>query len=232
MQYTGCLRFVAALANILTCPDRENAMPTIQIDTLFPQILDLLAVIRQNTLDVAWVVGSLWVIQLFNAASNYALCALGIVPRHPLGLPGILFAPFIHAGFGHLFFNSVPLFLLLTGMLTYGLQQTVCATLTITIVGGLGVWVCGRNAIHVGASGLIMGYMGFILYNGYYAPTLSSWIVAVVSFYYLGSILFSIVPSSDGSSWEGHLFGFLAGVAAAYYGCMWPFALLTNQLLA
>jgi membrane associated rhomboid family serine protease len=226
------VRFVEALANIFPYADREDAMPTIQIDTLFPQLLNLLAVIRQSTVDVAWVLAMLWVIQLFNAASNYALCALGIMPRHPLGLIGIPFAPFIHAGYGHLFFNSVPLFLLLTGMLTYGLQTTVCATLMITLFGGVGVWLFGRKALHVGASGLIMGYMGFILYNGYYAPTLSSWIVAVVSFYYLGSILFSIVPSSDGSSWEGHLFGFLAGVAAAYYGCLLPFVWLANQLLA
>lgn len=212
--------------------NRENAMPTIHIDTLFPQILDLIAVIRQSTVDVAWVLGVLWVIQVFNAASNHALCALGIIPRHPLGLVGICFAPFLHAGFGHLFFNSVPFFLLLTGMLTYGLEQTICATLMITLVGGMGVWIFARKAVHVGASGLVMGYMGFILYNGYYSPSLSSWIVAVVSFYYLGSMLFSLVPSSDGSSWEGHLFGFLAGVIAAYYGCVWPFTVLTNQLLS
>ena len=206
-------------------------MPTIQINTLLSDVLNLLEVIRTGTLEVAWVIGMLWAIQLVNAASNYALCALGIVPRHPLGLMGIVFAPFIHGGFGHLFFNSVPLFLLLTGMLTYGIQPTVCATLMIVCVGGLGVWLFGRNATHVGASGLIMGYMGFILYNGYYAPTLSSWIVAVVSFYYLGSILFSVLPSADGSSWEGHLFGFLAGIAAAHYGCVFPFAILASGFM-
>jgi len=200
--------------------------------SIITQLLDLIDAIKAGAVEVSWVIGLLWIIQILNSAANNVLCVLGIIPRHPIGLFGILFAPFIHAGFNHLFFNSIPFFLLLTFMLTFGLDQTVCATLTIVVLGGLGVWLFGRKSIHVGASGLIMGYMGFIMYKGYYAANISSLIVGVVSFYYLGSILFSLIPTGGRSSWEGHLFGFLAGIFAAHYGCMPPFDTLSSYLMS
>lgn len=191
--------------------------------SLISQLLTLIEAIKQGSVDVAWVLALLWIIQVFNSISGGVLCVLGIVPRNPLGMFGIFFAPFLHGSFGHLFFNSVPLFLLLTFMLTYGLQVAICATLIIVFYSGLATWLFGRKAIHVGASGLIMGYMGFILYSGYYGSSLSGMLVAIVSFYYLGTILFSVIPTDSTTSWEGHVFGLAAGVFAAAYGCMVPF---------
>ena len=75
-----------------------------------------------------------------------------------------------------------------------------------------------------------MGYMGFILYSGYYGASLSGVLVAIVSFYYLGSILFSVIPTDSKTSWEGHVFGLAAGVFAAAYGCMEPFDSITYYL--
>ena len=200
--------------------------------SILTQLLNLIDAIKAGSVEVAWVLGLLWVIQILNSAANNALCVLGIIPRNPLGLFGILFAPFIHAGFSHLFFNSIPFFLLLTFMLTFGVHQTVCVTLMVIVLGGLGVWLFGRKSIHVGASALIMGYMGFIMYKGYYASDLSSLLIGIVSFYYLGSILFSLIPTGGRSSWEGHLFGFLAGIFAAHYGCMPPFDDLTSYFMS
>ena len=198
--------------------------------SLISELLALINAIKVGALDVAWVLGLLWVIQMFNSSVGGRLCVLGIVPRNPLGMFGIFFAPILHGSFSHLFFNSVPLFLLLTFMMTYGLHTAICATLMITFFSGLATWLFGRKSIHVGASGLIMGYMGFILYSGYYGHSLSGMIVAIVSFYYLGSILFSVIPTDSRTSWEGHLFGLLAGLFSAAYGCLPIFSAISYHL--
>lgn len=191
--------------------------------SLVSQLLDLIDSIKNGAPDVLWVLALLWIIQVFNSLVNGRLCILGIIPRNPLGMFGIIFAPFLHGGFNHLFFNSVPLFLLLTFMLTFGLHIAICASLMIIFYCGLATWLFARKSIHVGASGIIMGYMGFILYSGYYGHNLSAVLVAIVSFYYLGSILFSVFPTDSSTSWESHLFGLLSGIFTAAYGCLPPF---------
>ncbi len=200
--------------------------------TIVSELLGLLANLKNNSIDVLQIIGVLWIIQVVNSLLGNKLCLLGVVPRKIYGLIGIVFSPFIHYGFSHVFFNSIPLFILLSSMLSLGIPAAICATVTIIIIGGLGVWLCGRKAIHVGASGLIMGYMGYILYSAYYTSSVSSVVVGVLCFYYLGSILFSVVPTDESSSWEGHLFGLLAGVLAAYLGCAMPFGYITDYMLS
>lgn len=89
-------------------------------------------------------------------------------------------------------------------------------TVTILLIGGLGTWLFGRDAIHVGASGIIFGYIGFLLINGYVGPTLLTVGFALVVFLMYGKQLWAMLPSSspDTISWEGHLFGFVGGVIA------------------
>lgn len=196
--------------------------------SIITQLLQLFSTFKTVFVEVLWVLGLLWIIQLFNSMSGNVLCVLGIIPRNPIGLLGIIFSPFIHGGFGHLFFNSVPFLLLLSFMMTLGTYTSICATVTIMIIGGAAVWLFGRHAIHVGASGLIMGYMGFILYNAYYNANLASVVVGIVSLYYLGTILFSLMPDDASTSWEGHVFGFAAGIFAAHFGCLAVFASISN----
>ena len=200
------------------------------IGGVISDIMVLVQSIKTELVHVVWILLFLWVIQLFNASSGNLLCVFGISPRRPFGLVGIVMAPFLHAGFNHLFFNSVPLFLLLTALLATGLTKTICITVSVMIISGFAVWLFGRTAIHVGASGLIMGYMGYILVDAYHNPNVNSVIIGVVSFYYLGSVLFSVIPDSASESWEGHVFGFFAGVFVAYVGCIEPFATMSLNI--
>jgi membrane associated rhomboid family serine protease len=141
---------------------------------------------------------------------------LGIVPRELFGLGGIACSPFLHGNANHLFFNSIPLFFLLNLMLAYGWHPFVVFTVNIALIGGLLTWFLGRNAIHVGASGVIMGYMGFLMMQAIHQRTAYTLILGAIALYYCGSILLSLLPSDAKTSWEGHVFGFVAGLAVGY----------------
>jgi len=138
------------------------------LTNVISDVMALIQAVKEGSVEVFWVLVLLWVVQFFNMLSGNLLCVLGIIPRRIIGLTGIIASPFLHSGFNHLFFNSVPLFLLLTFLLSFGIATAVCVTLTVMIMGGGAVWLFGRNAIHVGASGIIMGYMGYMLINAYY----------------------------------------------------------------
>lgn len=145
------------------------------------------------------------------------LLLLGIIPRHLRGLPGIVFAPFLHADFNHLFFNSVPLLVLSNFILLHGMDYYLEVSFLITILSGFALWCFGKPGIHIGASGLITGYWGFLIANVYYQQSLTTIILALISIYYFAGIFFGIFPSKKGVSWEGHLFGLLAGLAVNFY---------------
>lgn len=163
-----------------------------------------------------------WIISLMNMLllGNGLGRIFGIRPRRPIGLLGIPFSPLLHRDIGHLVANTLPFlilgwFVLVQGELQ-GNSDFYTITVTILLIGGLGTWLFGRNAIHLGASGLIFGYIGFLLIKGYAVPTLLTVGFAVIVFFMYGSQLWSMMPSSNENtvSWEGHLFGFAGGVIA------------------
>lgn len=159
-----------------------------------------------------------WLIHMVNFVLGYRLNVYGIYPRHTIGLRGIFFSPFLHGDFNHLFFNTIPLFILINLMLLNGIAIFMVASLFIILVGGFAVWLLGRSALHVGASGLIMGYWGFLLMQAILAPSAIVIIIAIVCVYYLGGLLISVIPSANkGTSWEAHLFGCLSGMLAALF---------------
>lgn len=162
---------------------------------------------------MAW----LWAFNLMNwILLGGRLNILGIRPRKGFGLVGIIFAPILHSGFTHLLFNSVPLFFLGLFMMSLNLTKFYYATIIICILSGFVVWCIGRRGIHIGASALIAGYFGYVLGNAYQQPTFTALFCAAVALYYFGGILFSLFPTEDSTSWEGHLSGFLAGLAAMF----------------
>ncbi len=175
----------------------------------------IILTMQTNALVALEIIGLLWAIQLVNMSLHYRLNILGIYPRHPFGLIGIFTSPFLHGNINHLFFNSIPLFLLLVLMLANGFSYFLNVTLNIMIFSGIAVWLFGRQAMHVGASGVIMGYMGFLLTQAYFHPNASGLILGALALYYCGSILMHLLPTDVKTSWEGHLFGFAAGVAVA-----------------
>jgi len=181
------------------------------------QLSALIDVSRQNLTLTLGIVAILWAVHIVNVALRYRLNYFGIIPRRVAGLPGVIFAPFLHANFSHLLFNSIPLFLLINLMLLYGQTAFIEATLIIVIGGGLATWLLGRKAIHIGASGVIMGYWGFLLFKAYLNPNLIAVFTGVLCLYYLSGLFLQIVPSDKGVSWESHLYGLIAGLAAAYF---------------
>jgi membrane associated rhomboid family serine protease len=141
----------------------------------------------------------------------------GIQPHNIIGLRGILFAPFLHGGFSHLIANTIPFLTL--GWLTM-LQETsdfYIVSIATMLIGGLGVWLFGvPGSIHIGASLLIYGYLGFLLLRGYFQKNLPSIVLSIIVFFLYGGLLWGVLPSRMGISWQGHLFGFLGGAIAAW----------------
>lgn len=163
------------------------------------------------------IVAIFWLVFLINLILNGKLNFLGIIPRRWYGLPGIFCAPFLHGDFNHLFFNSIPLFVLVNFMLTQGVTLFVSASIMIIIVSGLLTWLFARPGIHIGASSLIMGYLSYLLTHAYLYPSISTIILAIVCIYYFGSLILGLFPGKAKVSWEGHLAGFAAGIIAAFY---------------
>ena len=146
------------------------------------------------------------------------LDVFGILPRQLLGLRGIFFAPFLHGGFQHLVTNSIPFALLGWLVMLDRIRDFFTVTLITMLVGGLGVWLIGaQNSVHIGASILIFGYLGFLLFRGYFRRDIPSIAVSLLVFFLYGGVLWSVLPTTPGVSWEGHLFGLIGGVIAAKY---------------
>jgi membrane associated rhomboid family serine protease len=140
----------------------------------------------------------------------------GIHPRDVGGLDGIVFAPLLHVDYTHLVGNSIPLILMGTFVLAAGGSRFVASTIMIALVSGVGVWIFGpSDAVTVGASGVIFGYLGVLLTRGLVER--SWWNVAVGSLIALlyGWSLLGVLPTDERISWQGHLFGFIGGVLAA-----------------
>lgn len=169
---------------------------------------------------VTWMASLLalmWGIELINFFLGHSLSRMGgIQPRTLIGLIGIPASPFLHFSLFHLLMNSLP-FAILGGLICLQDRKLFVEVSLIIIVGsGLALWLFGRPAIHAGASSLIFGYFGFLLASGWYAKDLQSIIIALVVLIFYGGMIIGILPLRAYVSWEGHLFGLLAGIAAAW----------------
>ncbi len=175
------------------------------------QELTTQAVILGSFVSIFWIVE---IVDLF--VFHGALDRFGIMPDKIIGLRGILFAPFLHGGLGHLIANTIPFLTL--GWLVM-LQETsdfFIVTVITMIVGGLGVWVfAAPGSVHIGASILIFGYLGFLLFRGYFQRNLPSIILSITVAFFYGGLIWGVLPTRPGISWQGHLFGFIGGIIAA-----------------
>lgn len=165
-----------------------------------------------------WIFGCtlvIWVVELANLLLGHRLNSLGILPRSLAGLPGILLAPFLHYGIGHVLLNTIPFVILGWLVILYGGRVFLEVSVLVILVSGAGVWLFGRSGYHVGASGLIFGYFGFLVARGWYERSLSSIVIAVITTALYGGLLWGLLPLRTGVSWEAHLFGLLAGILAA-----------------
>jgi membrane associated rhomboid family serine protease len=161
--------------------------------------------------------GTFWVVEILDRfVFRNRLDIFGIIPRTFIGLRGILFAPFLHGGFPHLIANTIPFLVL--GWLVM-LQETTdffIVTLFTMVVGGIGVWLfAASGSVHIGASILIFGYLGFLLFRGYFQRNLPSIALSIIVGVMYGGLVWGVLPTDPRISWQGHLFGFLGGVLAA-----------------
>ncbi|MDY7049096.1 MAG: rhomboid family intramembrane serine protease [Microcystis panniformis WG22] len=173
--------------------------------------------IKTQAIILATFVAIFWLLEILDQfVFRGSLNNFGIIPDQVIGLRGILFAPFLHRDFPHLIANTVPFLIL--GWLVM-LQETsdffIVTGLTM-LVGGLGVWLFAvPGSIHIGASILIFGYLGFLLLRGYFQRNIPSILLSILVFLLYGGTIWDVLPSRPGISWQGHLFGFLGGVLAA-----------------
>ena len=161
-------------------------------------------------------VAVMWVLELVNFfVFRQALDRYGIFPREIIGLRGILFAPFLHGSLGHLIANTIPFLILGWFVMLQETSDFFVVTGITMLVSGLGVWLFGAPGIHVGASGVIFGYLGFLLLRGYFERNFPSILLSLIVGSLYGGALWGILPTVPGISWEGHLFGLIGGVLAA-----------------
>ena len=147
---------------------------------------------------------------------NGALARLGVEPRTLSGLVGILFAPFLHASFAHLIANTVPLVVLGWLVMLRRKRDLLTVSVISGLVGGLGTWlIAPALTVHIGASVLIFGYLGYLLARGIFERRFWPIIGSVVTFFLYGGALFGVLPGQMGISWQGHLFGLIGGILAA-----------------
>lgn len=159
----------------------------------------------------------LYVVEFVDVLLPAQLDLFGIRSRTWSGLDGVLWAPLLHADWAHLVSNSGPVLLFAFLAMAAGIGQWVAVTATIWLVGGLAVWLLGPpDAVTVGASGLAFGWLAYLLVRGIFTRSVGQLILAAVLFFVYGGMLWGVLPSTPGVSWQGHLFSALAGVLAAW----------------
>lgn len=192
----------------------EGAVGTTTVANMMNR--DHMRVFFRRTAALAVFVALLWAVQVVNWITGYGLNpAFGLIPRHGSGLDGVIAMPLLHGSFSHLMANTPPL-LVMGGLLVATTTRALLPVNAVVIgLGGGLVWLFGSSAIHIGASGLVFGWFGFLTARGLVdrSPITLGAALGVGVLY--GSILWGVLPSQPGVSWEAHLFGAIAGAAAA-----------------
>jgi membrane associated rhomboid family serine protease len=177
-------------------------------------------ILPPNPVRALIVIGSftalLYLIELVDTAMSGRLDQFGIQPRTLGGLDGVLWAPLLHHGWAHLFANTLPVLLFGFLAMSSGIGPWVAVTVTIWLFSGLGVWLAGDPGTTLGASGIAFGWLAFLLVRGIFNGAFWQIVVAGVLFLYWGSTLLGVLPGNPGVSWQGHLFGAIGGILAAW----------------
>jgi membrane associated rhomboid family serine protease len=159
----------------------------------------------------------MWLVEIVDSIDHHRLDSWGIEPRDVEGLRGVVAAPFLHASFDHLIGNTVPFVILGLAIALSGLGRVAVVTGLVMLIGGLGTWIFApENTIHIGASGVVFGYASYLISRGIFDKSLLEMAMgALVVVVWGGALLTSLVPH-EGISWQGHLFGAIGGVVAAW----------------
>jgi membrane associated rhomboid family serine protease len=160
----------------------------------------------------------MWLVKLTEVAFNADFHSFGIYPLVAAGLKGIIFSPFIHADFKHLFNNSLPLFFLSVALFYFYSEVAIKVFILTYLLTGFLVWVAGREAWHIGASGLIYGLASFLFFSGILRRYFRLIALSLLIVFLYGSMVWGIFPGIyEGVSWESHMLGFISGVLLAVW---------------
>jgi membrane associated rhomboid family serine protease len=165
---------------------------------------------------LSWPAAAMVIGTVVALCSDRAAKALAVVPRQASGIVGIFTAPFVHANAAHLAANLPPFLALGTLVVRRAGQQFVEIAVTIALAQGILLWTLGRRAAHLGMSGVIFGFFGYLIALGWFTRTMPDLLVAGGVLLFYGSMLAGIAPARAGTSWEGHLFGLIEGFARAW----------------
>lgn len=159
----------------------------------------------------------MWIVEFFDLiVFGGGLDKFGIIPGSAMGLRGILFAPFLHGDFVHLAANTIPFVTLGWLIMLRETSDFFVVSIISMIVSGLGVWLFAPpNSIHIGASGVVFGYLGYLVFRGYFQRSPGAILLSLIVLFVYGSMIWGVLPTQIGISWQGHLFGFIGGAIAA-----------------
>jgi membrane associated rhomboid family serine protease len=159
---------------------------------------------------------AMWIVFLLSILINEDFSRMGLLPRNLVGLLGIITSPLIHADFSHIFSNTIPLIIL--GWIIFSVYPKLSYLLFVFIylVTGLLVWIFARQVYHIGASGVVYGFVSFLFFSGIFRRDNKSIALALVITFLYGGLVWGMIPGLKGISWESHLFGAITGLLAAY----------------
>ncbi|MEE2032887.1 rhomboid family intramembrane serine protease [Rhodococcus chondri] len=179
-----------------------------------------------QTVRPIWQRAALWIggfvallygVEAVDSVAPANLDAAGVEPRTADGLWGVLFAPVLHDGWGHLTANTVPALVLGFLVLLSGIGRGVAATAIIWLVGGIGTWlIAGSGDTHIGASTLIFGWLTYLITRGIFNRSAGQIVLGGLVLFVYGGMLWGVLPSAPWISWQGHLFGAVGGILAAW----------------
>jgi membrane associated rhomboid family serine protease len=159
----------------------------------------------------------MWIVEAVDQIAGGRLDAYGIEPRETDGLDGVVWAPFLHAGFDHLIGNTIPFLVLGLAIAFGGAVRVAVVTVIVALVGGLGTWlVAPSNTVHIGASGIVFGYAAYLVARGAYSRSAAQIGIGLIVLAVWGTTLLRGLVPEDGISWQGHFFGAVGGIVAAW----------------
>jgi len=171
--------------------------------------------IKRDFVSIAAFIAIIWIV--FFLDQFMTLERYGLVPRDLHGLYGIVAMPFLHGDLSHIIGNTIPLAVTLF-LLAGSRANSGAIVLLIIVLGGVILWLFGREARHIGASGLVFGLIAFHIFSGIFEKRFRSIVIAfVVGALYAGTLFNGVLPFQEGVSWDGHLFGAVAGVLVALF---------------
>jgi membrane associated rhomboid family serine protease len=174
--------------------------------------------VRSRFTPILALVGLCWLVFVVNNLVLHAeLNRYGIIPRRISSLPGILFAPFLHSSLSHITANSLPLLILGAILCARSKVEFIVVSVCGILFGGGLTWLFARHAAHIGASGLVFCYFGYLSSLAYFRRNIGTLLLSVICIVAYGGMIRGILPTSAAVSWEGHLAGLLTGIGAAWF---------------